>query len=48
MMLTKLQTQKTDAFSSRFVRFYHFVSARKDQGMGADFFIAIADAIQKG
>ena len=48
MLLTKLQTQKTDALSSRFVRLYHFISARKEQGMGADFFIAIADSIQKG
>ena len=48
MLLTKLQAQKTDALLSRFVRLYHFISARLEQGMGADFFIAVADSIQKG
>ncbi|MCJ1310181.1 importin-alpha export receptor [Agyrium rufum] len=48
MLLTRLQKNKTEAFTSRFVRLYHSVSARLEQGMGADFFIRIVDSIQTG
>jgi len=46
IMLTRLSNSKTENFALRFVRFYHFVSARDDKGLGADFFINIADQIQ--
>jgi exportin-2 (importin alpha re-exporter) len=45
-LLVKLQNQKTDAFTARFVRFYHYISAYTETGFGADFFIAILDSIQ--
>lgn len=47
IMLTRLSNTKTENFAIRFVRFYHFVSARDDKGLGADFFISIADQIQQ-
>ena len=47
LMLTRLQTSKTENFTKCFVRFYHFVSSRDgDLGMGADFFIKVTDSIQ--
>ena len=48
MLLTRLQNSKTETFTLRFVRFYHFVSAKEDKGLGADFFINIVDQIQPG
>ncbi|KAL9121336.1 MAG: hypothetical protein Q9187_002102 [Circinaria calcarea] len=48
MLFLRLQNSKTEAFSSRFVRLYHFISAKDDAGMGADFFINIAEQIQSG
>ncbi len=33
-------------FALRFVRFYHFISARDDKGLGADFFINVTDQVQ--
>jgi exportin-2 (importin alpha re-exporter) len=47
IMLTRLSQSKTENFSLRFVRFYHFVSARDDKGLGTDFFINITDHIQQ-
>ena len=47
LMLTRLSNSKTESFTIRFVRFYHFVAARDDKGLGADFFIAIADQVQE-
>lgn len=46
IMLTRLSNSKTENFSLRFTRFYHFVSARDDKGLGADFFISATDQIQ--
>jgi exportin-2 (importin alpha re-exporter) len=46
LMLTRLSTSKTENFALRFVRFYHFVSARDDKGLGADFFISVSDQVQ--
>ena len=48
MLFLRLQNSKTEAFSSRFVRLYHFISAKDDAGMGADFFINVAEQIQSG
>lgn len=47
LMLTRLSTSSTENFKLRFVRFYHLVSALLDKGMGADFFIRIADRVQE-
>ncbi|KAH8695090.1 putative chromosome segregation protein Cse1 [Talaromyces proteolyticus] len=46
VLLTRLQNSKTENLQSRFVRFYHFVSARDDQGYSADFFIQVTDKVQ--
>lgn len=48
IMLTRLSDpkSKTENFSLRFVRFFHFVSARDDQGLGCDFFIRTTDQVQ--
>lgn len=47
LMFTRLSSSKTENFTMRFVRFYHLVSASVDRGLGADFFISIADRVQK-
>ncbi len=47
LMFTRLSNSKTENFELRFVRFYHLVSASVDRGLGADFFIAIADRVQE-
>lgn len=46
LMLTRLSNSKTENFALRFVRFYHMVSARDEKGLGADFFISVADQVQ--
>ncbi|KAF2180236.1 Cse1-domain-containing protein [Zopfia rhizophila CBS 207.26] len=46
LMLTRLSNSKTELFSQRFIAFYHFISARQDKGLGADFFINITDQVQ--
>ncbi|GAM39819.1 Cse1 homolog [Talaromyces pinophilus] len=46
IILTRLQNSKTEVLQLRFVRFYHFVSARDDQGYSADFFIQVTDKVQ--
>jgi exportin-2 (importin alpha re-exporter) len=46
VLLTRLQNSKTDTFALRFVRLYHFISAKADEGLGADFFIAVTDQVQ--
>jgi exportin-2 (importin alpha re-exporter) len=46
LILQKLQTSQSEATNARFVRLYHFMSAKTDAGMGADFVIKIIDAIQ--
>lgn len=46
LMLQRLSNMKTENFQQRFIAFYHFVSARQDKGLGADFFINVTDQIQ--
>ncbi|KAF2263655.1 Cse1-domain-containing protein [Lojkania enalia] len=46
LMLTRLSGSKTEVFQQRFIAFYHFISARQDKGLGADFFINVTDQIQ--
>ena len=46
-MFTRLSNSKTENFTIRFVRFYHLVSASVEKGLGADFFIKVADEVQK-
>lgn len=48
ILLTRLQSSKTDTFALRFVRFYHFVCAKDDKGLGADFFINVTEQVQSG
>ncbi|KAK5172604.1 importin-alpha export receptor [Saxophila tyrrhenica] len=47
LMFTRLSTSKTENFELRFVRFYHLVSASVERGLGADFFISVADRVQQ-
>ena len=48
LVFAKLQAQPTDSFKTRVARFYHLVSARTGEaGMGADFFIRHAEAVQQ-
>ncbi|KAF2471251.1 Cse1-domain-containing protein [Lindgomyces ingoldianus] len=46
LMLTRLSSMKTEIFQQRFIAFYHFISARQDKGLGADFFINVTDQVQ--
>jgi exportin-2 (importin alpha re-exporter) len=46
LMLTRLSNNKTENFQQRFIAFYHFISARQDKGLGADFFITVSDQVQ--
>lgn len=48
MMLMRLHKSRTETFAVRFVRFYHFMSARDKQGLGADFVIHAVDQVQEG
>ncbi|KAI4180184.1 MAG: hypothetical protein L6R41_007404 [Letrouitia leprolyta] len=48
LLFTRLQSSKTDAFTLRFVRFYHLISARVESGLGADWFITYANQVQEG
>lgn len=48
VLLTRLQNSKTEVFNSRFVRLYHFISAKDDKGLGADFFINTTEQLQAG
>lgn len=48
VLFTRLQNSKTESFTLRFVRFYHFFCAKDDKGLGADFFINVAEQIQSG
>jgi len=47
LMFAKLSNSKTENFTLRFIRFYHLVSALVDKGLGADFFISVADRVQE-
>ncbi|KAI1331953.1 CAS/CSE protein [Xylariaceae sp. FL0255] len=46
LLFTKLQSNPSDSFKLRFVRFYHLVSAKVEAGLGADFFISQVDLVQ--
>jgi exportin-2 (importin alpha re-exporter) len=46
LMLTRLSGMKTETFQQRFIAFYHFISARREKGLGTDFFIAVSDQVQ--
>ncbi|KAI5862877.1 chromosome segregation protein [Durotheca rogersii] len=46
LLFTKLQSNPSESFKLRFVRFYHLVSAKADSGLGADFFISQVDLVQ--
>ncbi|KAI1075276.1 chromosome segregation protein [Whalleya microplaca] len=47
LLFTKLQSNPSDSFKLRFVRFYHLVSAKVDSGLGTDYFISKVDLIQE-
>lgn len=46
IIFTRLNGNPPESFKRRFVRFYHLVSSRDQQGLGADFFIQKTDSIQ--
>ena len=48
VLLNILQNTKTESFALRFVRLYHFISAKDEKGLGADFFISKLDQVQEG
>ncbi len=49
LLFTKLQSNPSDSFKSRFVRCYHLVSAKGvETGFGADYFIQHAETLQAG
>ncbi|KAB5575721.1 CAS/CSE protein [Coniochaeta sp. 2T2.1] len=47
LLFTKLQNNPSDSYKTRFVRFYHLVSARVEAGYGADYFIKHTEALQE-
>ncbi|KAJ9612191.1 importin-alpha export receptor [Cladophialophora chaetospira] len=47
ILLTRLQGKQSLSFQLRFIRFYHFVGARDDKGLGVDFFVAATDRCQQ-
>jgi exportin-2 (importin alpha re-exporter) len=48
LIFTKLNSNPSEKFKQRFVRFYHLVSSRDQLGLGADLFIKKCDAVQDG
>ena len=38
----------SESFKTRFIRLFHFISAREGQGLGVDFFFRVLDQIQQG
>ena len=48
VLLNRLQNSKTEPFALRFVRLYHFISAKDEKGLGTDFFISKLDQVQEG
>ena len=48
VLLARLQDSKTETFAQRFARLYHFISAKADDGLGADFFISACEQLQEG
>jgi hypothetical protein len=47
-LLTRLDKKGTPAYISRFAKFYHFVSANDDKGLGTDFYVRIAEEVLAG
>lgn len=47
LMFTRLSGSPTENFKLRFVRFYHLVAALADKGLGADFFVGVADTVSE-
>ena len=45
LVLEKLDKSKSDAVKLRFVKFYHLISAKVDEGLGADLFIRICQTL---
>ena len=41
-----MQSNPSDSFKLRFVRFYHLISAKPEAGLGADFFVSQVDLVQ--
>lgn len=48
LLLTRLSNSRTESFALRFCRLYHLMSARLEQGLGADAVKGIVDTIQAG
>lgn len=48
LLMTRLSNSPSQTFTIRFVRFYHFLSARTDFDLGCDAVITIIEAIQEG
>ncbi|KAH8598260.1 CAS/CSE protein [Bisporella sp. PMI_857] len=48
LLFTRLNSNPTEKFKQRFVRFYHLVSSLDQSGLGADFFIQFSNQIQDG
>jgi exportin-2 (importin alpha re-exporter) len=46
IMMTRLSQSKTEQFTQRFVRFYHFFAARDREGLGVDVFVGVCDQVQ--
>lgn len=45
LVLEKLDKSKSDAVKLRFVKFYHLISAKVDEGLGADLFVRILQSL---
>lgn len=48
LLLTRLSKSKTETFTMRFVRLYHYMSAMTEQGLGADGVINVFEQVQTG
>lgn len=48
ILFTRLNNTPPEKFKQRFVRFYHLVCSRDQDGLGADFFIRNSDSVQDG
>ena len=47
ILFQKLEKSPADSFKQRFVRFYHLVAAKLEDGYGADYFIRHAMSLQE-
>jgi exportin-2 (importin alpha re-exporter) len=47
LVFQKLQNNPSDSYKTRFVRFYHLVSAKTEAGYGADYFIKHVESLQQ-